>query len=492
MPSHLLCWHGGGKSTFYKTFVLATAHLFCTHVQRISILKEFTMKKLAAKTAYKNHTESSKHKEYSDHTANTSNTDGKAKARESVEFSQATGARNVSNLPTRLSSNKANNDKPTKLALNVKTIDAASPVTTNDAQQRIPVSQTAASATRKPPFDLKITLRTIDKVMIDAPLSPEQIESAIDVCKQWVKGGCAIRITSQSERWQAVYVFYLGGSKNSDHTNNPSVTLHFQSRGHNSDVGFRLQLKPHHLDAQHVAALKKMWQKVFSFDWRDVRSAATIYRGDEALDFMGNLDSILFDRKASQVKDNYFIKTNRKGGIQTQYIGEATTASRGIVYDRELAELFRNHAGQPVPLNRKTATHVMEHDKNVDGLIRVESRRVFTPKLSYTEFMQTPSAFSEFNVFDLSRLRPRDRQDNGLMLYIEWVRLRGTHGAKHRLFEMQGKTAATKKLLAEYTSRLARTQCEWWQQLDRVQQLGVLLDTLLVNSFLKKIGIQRQ
>ena len=131
------------------------------------------MKKLAAKTAYKNHTERGKHTDSSDHTASTSSTNGKARARETVEYSQATGARNVRNLPTRLSSKKANNDKPTKPTLNVKTIAAASPVTSSDVQQQIPVSQAAASATRKPPFDLKITLRTIDKVMVDAPLSPE-------------------------------------------------------------------------------------------------------------------------------------------------------------------------------------------------------------------------------------------------------------------------------------------------------------------------------
>jgi hypothetical protein len=182
------------------------------------------------------------------------------------------------------------------------------------------------------------------------------------------------------------------------------------------------------------------------------------------------------------------IKTNRKGGIQSQYIGEATAASRGIIYDRELAELFRNDRGQAIPLNRETATQILEHPKDSPTTIRVESRRVFEPKLTYTQFAQTPSAFSEFNVFDLSRLRPRDRQDSGFMLYIEWVRLRGVHGAKHKLFQLEGKTADTKRRIVEYEACLARAQCECWLQMDRMQQLGVLLDSLPVNSFLKRIG----
>ena len=72
--------------------------------------------------------------------------------------------------------------------------------------------------------------------------------------------------------------------------------------------------------------------------------------------------------------------------------------------------------------------------------------------------------------------------------YTEIVRLRGMHGAKQRLFDMQGKTAETKRLIADYEQRLARAQCEWWTQLDRTQQLGKLLESLPANKFMKRIG----
>lgn len=461
------------------------------------------MKYAQAKTAYKNQAHSSNDINNTRHTKGKDS--GKRKLEARGSYKQMTlhepdidsilgfdtkdkNATNVINMPTRFSSGNSVTNKIAKSALKSRTSTAASLATNRDGQQRDTAFQAAERAARKHARDLQPTLRTIDKVMIDAPLSDDEIESAIEVCKAWRKEGCAMQITNQSGYWQAVFVFYLEPDKDGGHTKNPSVTLYFQSRGNNSTVSFRLQLNPNHIDADHVPNLIAMWKQLFSFSWQDVRLAARFYRGDEAWDFTGVLDDILLDRKASQVRDNYFIKTNRKGGIQSQYIGEATAASRGIIYDRDLAELFRNQEGKAVPLNRETATQVLKQDKDAPTTIRVESRRVFEPKLTYAEFTQTPSAFVEFNVFDLSRLRPRDHRDTGFMLYVEWVRLRGVHGAKHRLFEMQGKTAETKRLIADYEQRLARAQCEWWMQLDREQQLGALLEKLPVNKFLKYIG----
>lgn len=113
---------------------------------------------------------------------------------------------------------------------------------------------------------------------------------------------------------------------------------------------------------------------------------------------------------------------------------------------------------------------------------------MFATKLTYAELLQTPSAFSEYYLFDLSRLPPRDRRDTAFVGYTEIVRLRGMHGAKQRLLNMHGKTAETKRLIADYEQRLARAQCEWWTQLDRTQQLGALLNALPVNKFMKLIG----
>jgi hypothetical protein len=456
-----------------------------------------------AKSAYKNHRESSNDISNVRHTKGRDNGMRKTEAKGSGKYmtlhepdidrilgfeTKAGNASNVVNMPTRFSSSNEVTSGTDKPDAKRRPSTPASSDTNGDAQQALAVPQTAERATRKHQRDLQPTLRSIDKVMIDAPLSDDEIASAIEICKTWRKEGRATQITNQSGYWQAVYVFYLDPDRDASHSKNPSVTLYFQSRGNNSSVAFRLQLNPHHIERHHVQPLKHMWEQLFSYRWRDVRLAARIYRGDEAWDFGGVLDDILLDRKASQVKDNYFIKTNRKGGIQSQYIGEATAASRGIIYDRELAELFRNDRGQAVPLNRETATQILEHPKDSPTTIRVESRRVFEAKLTYTQFAQTRSAFSEFNVFDLSRLRPRDRLDNGFMLYVEWVRLRGVHGAKHKLFQLQGENADTKRRIVEYEACLARTQCECWLQMDRVQQLGVLLNALPVNSFLKRIG----
>jgi hypothetical protein len=331
-----------------------------------------------AKSAYKNHRESSNDISNVRHTKGKDNGMRKTEAKGSGKYmtlhetdidrilgfeTKAGNASNVTNMPTRFSSSNEVTSGVTKPDAKRRPSTSASSSTNGDAQPALAALQTTERATRKHQRDLQPTLRSIDKVMIDAPLSEDEIASAIEICKTWRKEGRAIQITNQSGYWQAVFIFYLDPERDASHSKNPSVTLYFQSRGNNSSVAFRLQLNPHHIERHHVQPLKHMWEQLFSYRWRDVRLAARIYRGDEAWDFGGVLDDILLDRKASQVKDNYFIKSNRKGGIQSQYIGEATAASRGIIYDRELAELFRNDRGQAAPLNRETATQVLEPPK---------------------------------------------------------------------------------------------------------------------------------
>jgi hypothetical protein len=329
-------------------------------------------------------------------------------------------------------------------------------------------------------------LRALDKAMVDAPATPEQVERAIDICKELVKAGDATRITNQSRNWEAVFVVPLDSQLPARHSQNPSVTLYFNYRGNaKANVPFRQQFNPHKLNAQHTGSLIELWECIWPIGWREMRRDSRYYRVDEAADKQGDLDNLILDRKASQVMIRYFTQTGRNGKIKTSYIGEDSSENGGALYDRFSAEVFRNADGEPVPLNRDTATHILDQ---VDGVIRVESRRVFPTKLTYPELVKTPSAFSEFYLFDLSLLTLRDRRDTAFMGYAEIVRLRGLHGAKQRLFDMHGKTAETKRMIADYERRLASAQSEWWTQLERTQQLGALLKALPANKFMKYIG----
>ena len=368
----------------------------------------------------------------------------------------------------------------------------ALPASTNahgNAKQQVDLHATASHQVQLKFAKVQPQLRALDKAMVDAPATPEQVDRAIDIAHQLRKNGQAMQITNQSRNWRAVFVAYLDGSKSPDHSKNPSATLYFDYRGNaKADVPFRLQFNPPKLDAQHTEILTDLWERIWPIGWRELRRDARFFRIDEAADAAGDLDNLILDRKASQVTVRYFTQTGRNGKIKTAYVGEDSAANGGALYDRFSAEVFRNADCEPVPLNRETATHTLDQVKDVEGVIRVESRRVFATKLTYTELLQTPSAFSEYFLFDLSRLPPRDRRDTAFIGYTEIVRLRGMHGAKQRLFDMHGKTAETKRLIADYEQRLARAQCEWWTQLDRTQQLGKLLESLPANKFMKRIG----
>ncbi|HRK37287.1 MAG TPA: hypothetical protein PK347_02770 [Burkholderiaceae bacterium] len=362
---------------------------------------------------------------------------------------------------------------------------SASNIANRNADQQNHPAASASRIAHKPPSKQQPLLRTLDKAETDAPASDEQVERAIDICKDMAKEKRAIRITNQSQNWQAVFAVPLDPDLPARHAQNPSVTLYFVYRRNNADVPFRLQLNPHKLNARHTDSLIDLWTRIWPVGWRELRAASRYHRVDEASDAFGDLDYQILDRKASQVTSRYYTQTGRGGKIKTAYIGEHSAENGGVLYDRFSSEVFRNADGDPVQLNRNTATHTFDQ---VEGVIRVESRRVFKPKLTYAELCQTPSALSEYFLFDLSRLPPSDRRDTAFMGYVEIVRLRGMHGAKHRLINMQGETAQTKRMIADYERRLASCQCEWWTQLDRTQQLGALLTSLPVNKFLKYIG----
>lgn len=368
----------------------------------------------------------------------------------------------------------------------------ALPASTNansNAKQQDDVPSTASHQVLTKFAKVQPQLRALDKAMIDAPATLEQVERAIDIGKELVRDSHATRITNQSKNWQAVFTVYLDAQLPAGHGQNPSVTLYFNYRGNaRANIPFRLQFNPHKLNAQHTDLLIDLWKRIWPICWRGLRRDARYFRVDEAVDAAGDLDSLILDRKASQVTTRYCTQTGRDGKIKTSYVGEDSAANGGALYDRFSAEVFRNADCEPVPLNRETATHTLDQVKDVEGVIRVESRRVFATKLTYAELLQTPSAFSEFYLFDLSRLPPRDRRDVAFVGYTEIVRLRGMHGAKQRLLNMHGKTAETKRLIADYEQRLARAQCEWWTQLDRTQQLGKLLESLPANKFMKRIG----
>jgi hypothetical protein len=449
------------------------------------------MKNLSSDFAYKN---SNRYQQYSNETRHTKESkSGKEDSQVSGKFgrdssSQLADTSRKAIVAMHAASTATGKHQSSAPSSATSVAASASPYADHDELQRTNTSNTAAGkgAMRRSQVQaVQPTLRTIDKAFIDAEPTDLQVESAIEVCSERVRADRGTQITSQSRFWGKVFNLHLDPSLDTDHTRNPSVTLCFNSKGKNSSVAFQLQLNPHKFSKANTDQLIELWESLFPFGYRDVRTSARFSRLDEAADASGLLDNFIFDRKASQTREHYFIRTDRKGMIQTGYIGEATAAVHGTIYNRHLAELFRNQRGEVVPLNEETATQIL---RQVGGLVRVESRRNLHPKLTFEELADLPSSFAEYNLFDLSRLKPKDRNDYEFMYYIELVRLRGLHGAKHRLLELHGKSPETKRKIMGFEERLARTQCEWWNQLDRTQQLGALFDSLPIKKFLSKIG----
>lgn len=323
-------------------------------------------------------------------------------------------------------------------------------------------------------------LRSIDTMEMDAPLNEQQIERAIGKLKLMVNDKRARRVTNESRFWEAKFSVPLGTGRQGERS--VSITFYFVCTAKNSNVPMRLQFNVGLIRDEHVKRLIEVFKEVFPLDYKEVARSLRIHGVDEAYDRTGSLEDFILERGSSTTVERYYIKTSAGGEIQTSYIGSVDSPSHGVLYDLGSADAYRNARGQAVPLNKDTATHVF---KCRMGMIRIESRRVFKSPLTMQDLLRLPSAFHEYQFFDLTRLPARKRRDPVFIGYVDSVRLRGVHSASKRLEAALGGGRPAARQVAEFEERLGRANSTWWSAIDHRQQLGVLLRAAPIWQFLR-------
>jgi hypothetical protein len=392
-------------------------------------------------------------------------------SRESIE---SRGERN--GYGEKLTKKKAAKDSnEIKFSSHSSTSTAASKHIRDDAPL---AKSTVQRAVRDPIYP---TLRSIDTMEMDAPLDEHQIEGAITRLKLMVIDRRARRITKESGFWKATFSVPLGSGKHSDR--NVSLTLYFVCLAKNADVPMRIQFNVGLIRDDHVKHLIQVFKEVFPLDYKQVARSLRVHGVDEAYDREGSLEDFVLERASSTTVERYYIKTNTGGNIQTSYIGSVDSPSHGVLYALGSADAYRNARGQAVPLNADTATHTF---KCRDNMIRIESRRVFKQApLTLAQVIELPSAFHEYQFFDLTRLPAKERNDPLFMGYVDSVRLRGLHGASKRMVTVLGGGRPATRRIAEFEQRLGKASCTWWSAIDHRQQLGVLLRDAPIWRFLR-------
>jgi hypothetical protein len=323
-------------------------------------------------------------------------------------------------------------------------------------------------------------LRSIDTIELDADLADNEIEAAIERLRLMVNTKTARRVTRERRFWKRIYSVPLGTDRQGDR--GVSLTFYFVCTANNADVPMRLQFNVGLIQESHARRFIEVFREVFPFDYQRVARCLRVHGTDEAYDHIGSLEDFILERPRTTTVERYFIKTNAGGAIQTSYIGGVNSPSHGVLYDLGSADAYRNALGQPVALNKDTATHTFVER---EGMIRIESRRVFPKSLTMQQLLKLPSAFHEYLFFDLTRLPRRERRDPVFMGYVDSVRLRGLNSAGKRLAELFGGGRAAKRQVKEFEDRLASCRCAWWQALDHQQKLGVLLRSAPIWCFLK-------
>jgi hypothetical protein len=360
---------------------------------------------------------------------------------------------------------------------------ARSAISTKIGGQRKSVPKAVSGAQHKHAGNAhSIKLHSIDKLILDLELKGSELDDVVDQLKSLVTDKQIRRITNQSSFWKFVFFLKFDDHRASRFTKNVGVTFQCLPIGKNAKIKMQIVLNPALMDEQQVATFMQVWKTIFPARHHQMVARCRVCRLDEAIDVEVALDDLIVELGGALVSARYYTKTDRGGRIETMYTGGIESEHHGAAYNQGTADVFKNEAGLAVPLNAETADHTFV---TREGCTRIESRRLFKDApLTIAEMLLLPSAMSEYQVLDLTRLRPRDR-DHGFVAYLDCVRLRGLRGARLHMLAQFKNSKAVKTLVADYEKCLSVTGAEWWSAVDHNRQMSVMLQAAPIWRFLR-------
>jgi Txe/YoeB family toxin of Txe-Axe toxin-antitoxin module len=436
------------------------------------------MKKSANENAYKNHIYTNKPTDYYQPDTTDRTVSVKRNSRALRDSSNNRDVKNRSN-----SKDISETVKPTGLSdSKSKEKSNRSTISKEIVPQHKPMANAVASAQHRSAGNPhSITLRAIDKLILDLELKPHELDETVEQLKYLVSEKMMRRITNQSRFWKYVFSLNFDDHQKSRFSKNAGVVFQCEPIGKDAKLKIQVVLNPSLMEAQHVKTFMKILKTIFPTRHREMVRRCCVHRIDEAIDAAVVLDDLIVELGGAQVSARYYTKTDRSGRIESMYTGGIESEHHGVAYDQTTADTFKNEAGLAVPLNRDTADTTFCSRL---GSTRIESRRVFKEPMTVTELLSLPSAMNEYRVLDLTRLRPRDLNP-GFVAYLDCVRLRGVRGARLHLVKQFKNSTEIKAQVAAYDKRLASTGAEWWSAVDHTQQLSVLLKASPIWKFLQ-------
>lgn len=315
----------------------------------------------------------------------------------------------------------------------------------------------------------------IDKLSLSVPLSPTQLDAAVHKALQLVKQKRLTHRSSKSQPYKYLFVLTLdGGSK---------VVFNLVPNKTNIKEPMQVIFNPNHISATDTVELKDVWKALFGPQAREVAASMRFMRVDVNADSAHFIDNLIIDLDGAKVGQKYFVKTDIGGKLQSSYVGGKESAHHGFAYDQVASDDYKARVGEFVGRQkfRNIAELVFEQAK---GRTRIESRHIFKPHVTLAELTALTNPFSNYRVYDLSKLTGK-KSNIEFLTYLDCVRIRGIYGANHYLSKACGKSKEGIATIHTHEQYLYRLAAPWWRPQDFNASLLTVLKQTPVWAFLK-------
>ena len=330
-------------------------------------------------------------------------------------------------------------------------VKSTAPSTTSDKQRGKPVRQIVDTTK---PIEM-----CCDKIVLNAYMTPYELEAAVDRARQLVRDRRLVKSTSKQKHYRDVFKLPFESGTYAMFLMTPAMPK--------MKAQAQLLFNPNHSHMTEFDArsMVEIWLKLFGLNAKDIARGMLFHRVDICADFDRTIDDLIIDLDGVHVGTRFGVTTLKGGAIKSIYMGGPESKHHGLAYDQVASDKYKASVGEVTSRRRSLRGEAeIAFDATPQGL-RIESRRLFKQPVGLAELGKLDNIFGGYKVWDVMP-RPGIRMSPELVHYIDCVRLRGFNGARRWTLDNAADKKEAEALISENEKKLRRLAAHWWNPQD--------------------------
>lgn len=318
-----------------------------------------------------------------------------------------------------------------------------------ERQKMSPRRHVMATLQQSPPG---IGVMAIDKLYLDLHLQAYELDAALDRARQLLRDGRLGKGSTQGTFFKHAFVLHLPSG----------AIVRFHMVPSNVDKGAPMQvvLNPNQMEKGDSELVKEVFKTLFSVSARLIAANMLIRRIDVCIQLGLPIDDLIIDMEGVMSGAKVWVNTNRKGYVQTIYMGDVSSAHHGVAYDQLASDAYKRLVGEKPSRSKLRDNAELALDRKA-GRTQLESRRNFEKPVTLAELAQIKAPFGKYRILELKG--DAQNWDPSFSGYVDKVRLRGVHGARAHIQEQCGKSRLVTEQLLGWETRLNAMAAPWWK-----------------------------